>query len=221
MNDDRLDVLLGSAAPAPLAVDQSDVRRMMAEARVLAGPAPAPRRGRIALAAAAALALVIGGGGVAVASGLVTWPSALEKPDAEFNFTLSSGRQCEFRMLVVPMDAEGDEGSDLQLMREIEADVAGWLRDGDLLSRLDLAAARVEADRILEEQAKVGMTVSIGGDGWLEDAALSDAIDPDAREALTIDRAVRHGMVDHLTASGFPKNTWTFISDGGVKCAAE
>lgn len=225
MEDDRLHSLLDSSVPAPRALDAAVIRHMMADAEGIARPGRTRRRGRIGLATAATLALVIGGGGMAVASGLVSWPSGFENPDAAFDFTLPSGRACEFRMLVTSSDA-ADTAADVSPDRDrdeaIEAKLAEWLRDGDLRDRLDLTSARAVAENVFAEQRVVGMTISIADDGWLVDtAADSDTVSPDDLEAFTIDRAVRAAVAEQLRAQGYQDGSWTVSTDGGVKCEAE
>ena len=162
---------------------------------------------------------------MAIASGLVTWPSGFEDPDAGFEFSLPSGRQCEFRMIVDPVDQDAaisDPSPDRETSAQVQAEVVSWLRDGDLATRLDLESARVSAQSILAEQRESGMTISISPDGWLEDTAVtSDTLDPDIVEAFAVDRAVRAEMQEHLNSAGYPEYMWDFGTEGGVKCEAE
>ena len=66
------------------------------------------------------------------------------------------------------------------------------------------------------------MTVRIGADGWLTDAAVTPGHpDADDARAFAVDRAVRAAMTEHLVSAGFPEDTWAFSANGGVKCAAE
>jgi hypothetical protein len=224
MDTGQLDDLLDSSAPVARSLDPGDVRAMMVEARVVEGPKLPRRRVRTALTAGAALALIVGGGGVAVAAGLVTWPSALEHPDGSYGFALPSGRACEVRLLVEDRTASTtDAGQDDVSTRDVQDSVATWLRDGALERELDLEAADDEAARILAEQAdRYGMTVLIGADGWLADAAIAPGRpDADDARAFAVNRAVHEAMIDHLVGAGFPEDTWTFSADGGVKCEAE
>ena len=204
--------------------------QMVQEAREIALQPHARRRRRnIGIAAALAGVLVVGGGGVAVASGLVAWPSGYETPDNQFAFTLPSGRACEVRLVI----GSGIEGAEKSAKPEGEAPsaevqraqelTARWLHETDLLSTFDFAASQKAADEILDAQEVTGSTVLIGDDGWLTDARVSAyrASNADDRYAFAADRALRAAMQEHLRSAGVPESAWTFGSAGGVKCAAE
>lgn len=223
MDTEQLDGLLQASAPAIRNIDQIDIRAMLADARAEARPARPRRRVSVGVGAAAALALIIGGGGVAVASGLVSWPSGFEDPDGSYAFTLPSGRACEVRLIVEDRTSPSEPSPDDATTRGVQDSVTDWLREGALDRDLDLETADAEAVRILAEQREsYGMTVLIGADGWLADAALAPGRpDADDVRAFAVDRAVRAAMVEHLASSGFPENTWTFGTDGGVKCETE
>lgn len=223
MDDDRLHRMLDASAPTARALDESVVRMMMTDAEAAARPARPRSRVRVGLTAAASLALVIGGGGVAIASGLVSWPSGFEDPDGSYAFTLPSGRACEVRLIVEEQTDANEPGPDDAVTRAVQDSVQTWLRDGALDRDLDLAAADAEAERVLAEQAEdYGMTVLIGADGWLTDAAVAPGRpDADDARAFAVNRAVRAAMVAHLTDAGFPEEAWLTSTDGGVKCAAE
>lgn len=225
MDDDPLNGILDASAPRARALEKSVVRTMMAEAEAEASarPARSRRRAKVGLAAAASLALVIGGGGVAIASGLVTWPSNLENPDAAFEFDVPSGRACEFRLIVTPRESTAaDSSADEVLADDVQGEVVRWLRSGAVRSALDLDAARSEVEQIYAEQGAVGMTVAIGAHGWLEDTAVAEGVpDADDAEAFAVDRATRMALREHLASAGYPESSWDFSTDGGVKCAAE
>lgn len=228
MDSEQLDELLAASAPAGRAIDPLDVRAMMADAGELARPGRPRRHLKAGIAGAAVLALMIGGGGVAVASGLVSWPSGFEDPDGSYAFTLPSGRACEVRLVIgasEPIEdptAEVDRSVAAETERAVQEEVARWLRDGAPDRDLDLPAAEADVSAIYEEQEAVGMTVLIGADGWLADAAIAPGRpDADDARAFAIDRAVRTAMRGHLTDEGFAASTWTFSTDGGVKCEAE
>ncbi|MFK4760851.1 hypothetical protein ACI3KS_07945 [Microbacterium sp. ZW T5_45] len=229
MDTEQFDALLDASAPAPRVVDRADVRAMMTAAAEAAEAAEPPdtwrprRRVRISLAAAAAVALMIGGGGVAVASGLVSWPSGYEDPDGSYAFTLPSGRACEVRLVVEDQTAsDEDAGADDATTRAVQDALTSWLREGALERDLDLQEADAEAARILAEQRAVGMTVLIGADGWLTDEAIAPGRpDDDDARAFAVDRAVRAALADRLVDAGFPPQTWTVSAEGGVKCEAE
>lgn len=231
MDDDLFDERLARSRPATASRGphfDAAVRAMIEDADVTARPVQPRRRVTAGITVAAALALVIGGGGVAVASGLVPWPSGFEDPDGSYAFTLPSGRACEVRLVIgapEPVEdpsAEVDRSADTEAQRDVQEEVARWLRAGALDEDLDLPAAQAEVAAVYDEQADVGMTVLIGADGWLADAATATGRpDADDAYAFAIDRAVVAAMTTHLREQGFPENTWTFGSDGGVKCAAE
>lgn len=229
MDTEQLDDLLDASAPVARVVDAVDIRAMMADAAEAARPVRSRRRVRTGIAAGAtALALIIGGGGVAVASGLVSWPSGFEDPDGSYAFTLPSGRACEVRLVIgasEPVEdptAEVDRSVDADRLRAVQDEVVRWLRDGALDRDLDLPAAEAEASAILDEQEAVGMTILIGEDGWLTDAATAPGRpDADDARAFAVDRAVRAAMGVHLDEEGFSANSWTFSTDGGVKCETE
>lgn len=104
----------------------------------------------------------------------------------------------------------------------MQQEVARWLRDGALDRDLDLSAAEAEVAAIYEQQEAVGMTILLAADGSLNDAAIAPGRpNADDARAFAVDRAVRTAMREHLTEEGFAENSWTFSSDGGVKCAAE
>ena len=225
MDTEKFDDLLDDSAAERRAIDPKTFRAMVADAAEEADRgAPVPRR-RISagIGAAAALALVIGGGGVALASGLVEWPSGFDDLDGSYAFSLPSGRACEVRMLIEGGTSPDDPGSDDAHTRAIQDSVTTWLHEGALERDLDLDAADAEVARILAEQREAsGMTVLIDTDGWLVDAVSTPGRpDADDERAFAVDRAVRAAMTAHLLDEGFPENTWTFTSDGGVKCAAE
>lgn len=228
MDTEQLDDLLSASAPAARVIDRVDVRAMMADAAAEVRPVRSRRRVTAGIAVGAALALIIGGGGVAVASGLVSWPSGFEDPDGSYAFTLPSGRACEARLVIgasEPIEdptAEVERSVDTETQRAVQEEVARWLRDGALDRDLDLPTAEAEALAIYEEQEAVGMTILIGADGWLTDAAIAPGRpNADDARAFAVNRAVGAAMTDHLTRVGFPENTWTFSADGGVKCEAE
>lgn len=231
MDDDLFDDRLAQSSPATASRGphfETAVRTMIEDAEATVRPAPPRRRTAAGISIAAALALVIGGGGVAVASGLVSWPSGYEHPDGAYAFTAPSGRACEVRLVIgapEPVEdssAEGDRSDDTEAQREVQEEVARWLRAGALDEDLDLPAAKTEVAAIYAEQADVEMTVLIGADGWLTDAAtVTGRPDADDAYAFAVDRAVVAAMTEHLREQGFSENTWTFGSDGGVKCAAE
>lgn len=223
MDTEQLDESLRASAPVAMSIDRIDIGAMMADARTEARPDRPRRRIRVGVGAAAALALIIGGGGVAVASGLVSWPSGFEDPDGSYAFTLPSGRACEVRLIVEDRTSASEPGAHDAATRDVQKSVTSWLREGALDHDLDLDAADAEVTRILSEQEKsYGMTVLIGDDGWLTDAALTPGRpDADDARAFTVDRAVRAAMSEHLVEAGFPESTWTFGTDGGVKCEAD
>lgn len=223
MDEDQLNTMLEASAPETSRIDASAVRAMMSDAEAMARPSRARHRVKIGAAAAAALALVVGGGGVAIASGLVSWPSNLENPDGSYAFTLPSGRACEVRLIVTDDASDDDQSEDVELQREIQDDVANWLRSGALDRELDLPAAEEEAVRVLSEQAEdYGMTVLIGGDGELTDhKSVEGRPTVDDVRAFAVNRAIHGALTDHLRDAGYAENTWTFSTDGGVKCAAE
>ncbi|MFT4258631.1 hypothetical protein [Microbacterium sp.] len=132
MDIEELDGLLNASAPNTRTIDRIEVRAMMADAREAARPARSPRRVGAGMAAGAALALVIGGGGVAVASGLVAWPSGFEDPDGFYAFTLPSGRACEVRLIVEDRTSATDPSADDATTRAVQESVTTWLRDGGL-----------------------------------------------------------------------------------------
>lgn len=224
MDSEQLDDLLDASAPSSCVVDRADIRAMMADAAAEVRGMRRPRRRlRAGIGAGAALALIVGGGGVAVASGLVSWPSGFEDPDGSYAFSLPSGRACEVRLIVEDQTSAAEPSPDDAVTRAVQDAVATWLRDGALERDLDLAAADAESARILAEQEEsYGMTVLIGADGWLTDAATTPGRpDADDARAFAVDRAVRAAMTEHLLQAGFPEYTWTFSTGGGVKCAAE
>ncbi len=223
MDDDRLHRMLDASAPTARALDESVVRMMMTDAETVARPSRRRRRVRVGLTAAASLALLIGGGGVAIASGLVSWPTGFEDPDGSYAFTLPSGRACEVRLIVDEQTDPNEPSPDDAATRAVQDSVQIWLREGALDRDLDIAAADAEAERILAEQAEeYGMTVLIGPDGWLTDAAVAPGRpDADDTRAFAVNRAVHAAMVAHLTDAGFPEEAWLTGTDGGVKCAAE
>ncbi|WP_217183763.1 hypothetical protein [Streptomyces sp. AC495_CC817] len=222
MDDDRLTSILDTSAPTARVLDAGIVRRMILDAETMARPARARRRARIGIAAAASLALVVGGGGVAIASGLVAWPSGFEDPDGSYAFTLPSGRACEVRLIVEDRTDPSEPSADDAATTALQESVASWLRGGALDRDLDLVAADAEAERILADQeTDSGMTVLIGSDGWLTDAAVEPGRpDADDARAFAVDRAVHAAMTSHLIDAGFPEDTWTFSTEGGVRCAA-
>lgn len=231
MDDDLFEDRLAQSRPAT-ATRRPDLdvalRAMAEDAEVTARPLRPRRRVTAGVTAAAALALVIGGGGVAVASGLVSWPVGYEDPDGAYSFTLPSGRACEVRLIIGEAEgrddpsAEVDRSTDTDTQHALQEEVAQWLRDGALDRDLDLPTAEAEVAAIYDEQAAVGMTILIGADGWLEDAAsVPGRPDADDARAFAVDRAVRAAMTEHLKDRGFPETSWTFSSDGGVKCAGE
>lgn len=222
MDTEEFDRLLADSRPAERTLDTNAIRAMVAEAADRAAPVR-HRRLRAGIGAAAALAFVIGGGGVAIASGFVLWPSGFEDPDGSYAFTLPSGRACEVRLVIEDSTSPDDPSADDELTRAIQDSVATWLREGALERDFDLGAADAEAARILAKQEESsGMTVLIGADGWLTDAAITPGRpNADDARAFAVDRAVGAAMTAHLRDAGFPENTWTFSSDGGVKCAAE
>ncbi|PRB18970.1 hypothetical protein [Microbacterium sp. MYb62] len=229
MDDDLFDDGLARSNPATVTrrpdLDVA-LRAMVRDAEDTARPVRPRRRATVGVAAATALALVIGGGGVAVASGLVSWPGGFEDPDGAYSFSLPSGRACEVRLIIgdpATIDdptAEVDRSTDTETQRALQDEVAQWLRGGALDRALNLPAAEAEVRAIYDEQAVVGMTVIIGADGWLEDAAsVPGRPDADDIHAFAVDRAVGEAMTAHLKERGFPENSWTFSSEGGVKCA--
>lgn len=231
MDEDLLDDRLARSAPETTMRGPhlaADLRSMVEDAEATARPMPSRRRRTAGVSAAAVLALVIGGGGVAVASGLVSWPSGFEDPDGAYAFNLPSGRACEVRLVIGEPEpvgdatAEVDRSVDAETQRAVQEEVARWLRAGALEKDLDVSAAEADVMDIYEEQKAVGMTVLIGADGWLADAAVAPGRpDSDDAYAFAIDRAVRAAMTEHLQAQGFSEHTWTFGSEGGVKCAGE
>ncbi|MGF6821250.1 hypothetical protein M2317_000136 [Microbacterium sp. ZKA21] len=223
MTRDQMDDLLDASAPTAQTIAPSDVRAMVLEARTQAPPSRPRRRTKAGLAAVSALALVLGGGGVAVAAGIITWPDNLQNPDTSFAFEVPSGRACEVRLVVEPVAQQPDDPSpDRDAAAAVQAEATQWLRSVDLQASIDLETARNQAERILTEQHEVGMTIVIGADGWLADAALADrAPDADDVEAFAVDRAVRAAMAAHLAQAGYPEGDWVFSSDGGVKCATQ
>lgn len=223
MDTEQLDDLLDASARPAAVIDLLTIRSMVADAAETVRPARARRRVRAGLAAGAALVLMIGGGGVAVASGLVSWPSGFENPDGSYAFTLPSGRACEVRLIVGDQTSATEPSPDDVTTRAVQDSVATWLRDGALERDLDLGAADAEAARILAEQEdSYGMTVLIGADGWLTDAAMTPGRpNADDARAFAVNRAVRAAMTDHLVSAGFPESTWTYSTEGGVKCEAE
>lgn len=231
MTDDLLDERISkSAPPPPSRGPQFDgaLRAMIADAGDIARAAQPRRRATAGFAAAAALALVVCGGGVAVAAGLVSWPSGFEDPDGSYAFTLPSGRACEVRLVIGESEltedptAEVDRSVDTETQDAVQQEVARWLRDGALDRDLDLSAAEAEVAAIYEQQEAVGMTILLAADGSLNDAAIAPGRpNADDARAFAVDRAVRTAMREHLTDEGFAENSWTFSSDGGVRCAAE
>ncbi|MFB7250529.1 hypothetical protein [Microbacterium sp. NPDC056234] len=223
MTRDKLDDLLDASAPAVRTIASSDVRAMVLDARAQERPDRPRRRVRAGAATASVLALVLGGGGAAVAAGLISWPEHLQNPDTSFAFEVPSGRACEVRLVVDPVAAQPDDPSpDRDAAAAVRDEVAQWLRSDDLRARLDLGAARSEAQRILADQRESGMTIVIGADGWLTDARFSDrAPDADDLEAFAVSRAVGSALTAHLTRAGFDDNVWEFSTDGGVKCAVQ
>ena len=223
MTRDQLDDLLDASAPAARTIASSDVRAMALDARATVRPSAPRRRTKAGVAAVCALALVLGGGGVAVAAGLISWPENLQNPDTSFAFDVPSGRACEVRLVVEPVAEQPDDPSpDRDEAAAIQAEVTQWLRSVDLQASLDLETARDQATRILAEQHEAGMTIVIGTDGWLADAALADrAPDADDVEAFAVDRAVRAAMAGHLIRAGYPEDVWEFSAEGGVKCATQ
>ncbi|MBO0979440.1 hypothetical protein [Microbacterium sp. SD291] len=223
MDAEQLDEILNASAWPARAVELPAIRSMMADAAEVARPARTRRRVRAGVAAGAALALMIGGGGVAVASGLVSWPTGFEDPDGSYAFTLPSGRGCEVRLIIEDQTDPAEPSPDDAGIRAVQESVATWLREGALDRDLDLGAADAEAARILAEQEEeYRMTVLIGADGWLTDAAVTPGRpDADDARAFAVDRAVRAAMGEHLLEAGFPDNTWTGSTNGGVKCEAE
>lgn len=231
MDDDLFDDRLARSAPETVMRGPrlaAELRSMAEDAEATARPMPSRRRRTAGVSVAAALALVIGGGGVAVASGLVAWPSGFEDPDGAYAFSLPSGRACEVRVVIGEAEslgdptAEVDRSADAMTQRAVQEEVARWLRAGALEKDLDLTAAEADVTAIYEEQKAVGMTVLVGADGWLVDAAVAPGRpDSDDAYAFAVDRAVRAAMAEHLQAQGFSEHAWTFGSDGGVKCAGE
>lgn len=231
MNDDLLDERLSQSAPVPaLRGPHLDgaLPAMIVDAQDITRSAQPRRRATAGITAAAALLLLVGGGGVAVAAGLVSWPSGFENPDGAYAFTLPSGRACEVRLVIgesEPIEdptAEVDRSVDTETQRAVQEEVARWLRGGALDRDLDLSTAEADVSAIYDEQEAVGMTILIGADGWLEDAAIAPGRpNADDARAFAVDRAVRTAMREHLTDEGFPASSWTFGSDGGVKCAGD
>lgn len=231
MDEDLFDDRLAQASPVTVTrrpdLDVA-LRAMADDAEATARPAQPRRRSTAGITAAAALALVIGGGGVAVASGLVSWPVGFEEPDGAYSFTLPSGRACEVRLVIGTPGAiedpaaEEDRSTDTKMQTALQDEVAQWLRGGALDRDLDLTTAEAEVATVYEEQAAVGMTVIIGADGWLEDSAsVPGRPDADDIRAFAVDRAVGAALTEHLKERGIPETSWTFSSDGGVKCAGE
>lgn len=214
--DDVLDCSAPSLADRGSARDAA-LRQMATDARDTVRPRRTVRRRRTAVTAALVGAFVVGSGGVAVAAGLVDWPTGFENPDSSFAFTVPSGRACEVRLVVTEPSAEA-AGGENRAQEEIDR----WLNSVDLWTELDMPAAEQESARIMQEQRSDGMTIRIGTDGWLSDASL-DGGDPDADDvyAFAVNRAVGAALRDHLTAVGIDENEWVFGADGGVKCAAE
>lgn len=221
MTRDQLDDMLDASAPAARTIASSDVRAMVLDARNHRGSSRPRRRVKAGAAAVSILALVLGGGGVAVAAGLISWPDNLQSPDTSFDFEVPSGRACEVRLVVEPVaDTPEDPSPDRDAAAAVRDEVTHWLRSVDLRAGLDLESARGEAQRILDEQREVGMTVAISADGWLADTVIADGTpDADDVEAFAVDRAVRAALTAHLADAGYPENIWEFGAEGGVKCA--
>jgi hypothetical protein len=231
MDDDLFEDRLAQSRPAT-ATRRPDLdvalRAMVEDAEATSRAIRPRRRATAGITAAAVMALVVGGGGVAVASGLVAWPVGYEDPDGAYSFTLPSGRACEVRLVIGGSEggedpsAEMDRSTDAETQHALQEEVAQWLRDGALDRDLDLPTAEAEVAAIYDDQAAAGMTVLIGTEGWLEDAASAPGRpDADDARAFAVDRAVRTAMTEHLEDRGFPETSWTFSSDGGVKCAGE
>lgn len=226
MTHDRLDHLLTQSIPPQAARgEQLDgaLQLMIQDAANIAARRVRPRRRSfVGIAAAASTLLIIGGGGVAVAAGLISWPDGLEEPDSSYTFTLPSGRACEARLLVTALDPLAEPSPDDAVHHPVQEEITRWMGDGELSEKLDLVAAEAEVTRIFAEQKAVGMTVIIGEDGWLIDAAAAPGTpDADDAQAFVVDRAVRSAIQEHLVSAGFPEHTWNFDLAGGVKCAAE
>lgn len=217
---DPIDDLLDHSAPT--LADRGSARdaalaQMVRDARDTVRPSIRPRRRHTALAAALAGVFLVGGGGVAVAAGLVDWPSGFESPDSSFAFTLPSGRACEVRLIVDEPNAEAANGEN-RAQEEIER----WLTSVDLWDELDMTSAERDTARIIQEQEAAEMTIRIGSDGWLTDASIDGGeATPDDLYAFAVNRAVGTSIRDHLTAAGLLESEWSFSTDGGVKCAAE
>lgn len=221
MTGDPIDALLDASAPAVPdrgAGRDAALQQMARDARDTASPARPSRRRTGVIAAALSGALLLSGGGVAIAAGLVDWPTGFEDPDSSFVFALPSGRACEVRLVVAETDSEAAEGEN-----RAQDELDRWLNEVDLESDLDLDAAELDATRIFAEQRDIGQTILIDDDdGWLTEASLElREATPDDVYAFAVSRAVGYAMTDHLTSVGIPENEWSFSADGGVKCAAE
>lgn len=219
MTTDPIDDLLDRSAPS--LVDRGTMtdeayRQMIREAHDRVG-SPRHRRRTMAGVAALVAGTLVASGGVAVAAGLVTWPAGFENPDAEFAFTLPSGRACEVRMV---METATGEVIDPEIS-EVQTEVAQWLQEGDYEGKLEMDRALADANRILAEQeALYGTTILIDEEGWLMDAALADRrpTDDDVY-AFAVDQATHNAMDDFLQEHEIPEVEWDFALDGGVKCA--
>lgn len=208
MSPDLIDDLLDRSAPATRAADAAHVDAMIADAEQHARPRRPRRRVTIGIAAGVA-ALFVAGGGVAFASGLIDWQSRYESPDASYPVTLPSGRQCEVRIIAV-----GAEDND-RTSPQASAELKKWLSDADLVSGLDLTAARAEDARQAAESPD--QTVVIGPEGWLMDSPQKPGTrSADDVYAHIVDIAVRTEVLAEVGDLGLDLRTSTF--NGGIRC---
>lgn len=133
---DPLDLMLERSAPTTVNIGDDLARDLdqvafAARSQVAAERRPARRMPRVVAGIGLAV-LLTGGAGAAVASGGFDWLPWAQEPDAAYVFTLPSGRECEIRSAVEPLEDVGDWDAfvaDIGQLAVDDASVERWAEE--------------------------------------------------------------------------------------------
>lgn len=133
---DPLDLMLERSAPTALHIGDDLARDLdqvafAARSQVASERRPSRRMPRVVAGVSLAV-LLTGGAGAAVASGGFDWLPWAQDPDAAYVFTLPSGRECEIRSVVEPLENVGDWNAfvaDVGLLAVDDAAVEHWAEE--------------------------------------------------------------------------------------------
>ena len=195
---DRLTKLLDESVPELTRIEAgADASAMLAEARTVSRPAPS-RRSRLVIGVAMASIVTLAGGGAALATGLISWPDELTRPDLAMEFTLTNGRACEFRIVVE--ESGGDPGPDKDLEDKALAAFSDWLTSLKV-EDLDIAAAKRQIAQW--DATEPEHTVALNKDGHLVDIMTPAAQrSAETSEAWAYDVAITDALMAWRAQSG-------------------